>query len=64
VLLMIEGVGYLVNSFSLFLAPDMQPRIFPYFAATAIAEVALCLWLLVMGVNEPRWREQAGLVRS
>jgi len=64
VLLAIEGVGYLVNSFSLFLAPDMQPRIFPYFAATAIAEVALCLWLLVMGVNEPRWREQAGLVRS
>jgi hypothetical protein len=60
VLLAIEGVGYLVNSFSLFLAPEMQPRIFPYFAATAIAEVALCLWLLVMGVNEQRWREQAG----
>jgi hypothetical protein len=59
VLLAIEGLGYLVNSFSLFLAPAMQARIFPYFAATAIAEVALCLWLLVMEVNVQRWKEQA-----
>jgi hypothetical protein len=59
VLLAIEGLGYLVNSFSLFLAPALQPRIFPYFAPTAIAEVALCLWLLVMGVEVRRWKEQA-----
>ena len=26
---------------------------------TALAEIALALWLLVMGINEPRWREQA-----
>jgi hypothetical protein len=61
VLLAIEGVGYLVNSFALFLAPALQARIFPYFTVTAIAEVALCLWLLVMGVSETRWREQARL---
>jgi hypothetical protein len=59
VLLAIEGLGYLINSFSLFLAPALQARIFPYFTATAIAEVALCLWLLVMGVNVHRWKEQA-----
>ena len=59
VLLAIEGLGYLVNSFSLFLAPALQARIFPYFASTSIAEVALCLWLLVMGVNVQRWKEQA-----
>ena len=51
VLLAIEGLGYLINSFALFLAPALQARIFPYFMATGIAEVALCLWLLVMGVK-------------
>ena len=64
VLLAIEGLGYLVNSFSLFLAPALQARIFPYFAATAVAEVALCLWLLVMGVNVQRWKEQAHAARG
>jgi hypothetical protein len=59
VLLAIEGLGYLINSFTLFLAPGVQPRIFPYFMATGIAEVALCLWLLVMGVNDQQWKEQA-----
>jgi len=59
VLLAIEGVGYLVNSFALFLAPELQPRIFPYFVPTALAELALCLWLLVMGVDVERWNEQA-----
>jgi len=59
VALAIEGVGYLLNSFTLFLAPAWQTRIFPYFTVTALAEVALALWLLVMGINEPRWKEQA-----
>jgi hypothetical protein len=59
VLLAIEGLGYLINSFSLFLAPALQARIFPYFTTTAIAEVALCLWLLVMGVDVQRWKERS-----
>ena len=62
VLLAIEGVGYLVNSFTLFLVPELQPRISPYFMATGIAEVALCLWLLIVGVNEQQWKEQASEV--
>jgi hypothetical protein len=63
VLLAIEGLGYLINSFALFLAPALQARIFPYFMVTGIAEVALCLWLLVMGVNVQRWQEQASVAR-
>ena len=58
-LLAIEGLGYVLNSFALFLAPALQARIFPYFMITGIAEVAYCLWLLVMGVNVQRWKEQA-----
>jgi hypothetical protein len=61
VLLAIEGLGYLINSFAAFLAPGLQARIFPYFMATGIGEVALCLWLLVMGVNVQRWKEQASV---
>jgi len=63
VLLAIEGLGYLINSFALFLAPALQARIFPYFVVTGIGEAALCLWLLVMGVNVERWKEQAGIAR-
>jgi hypothetical protein len=59
VLLAIEGLGYLINSFSLFIAPAVQARIFPYFMATGIGEISLCLWLLVRGVNVERWREWA-----
>jgi hypothetical protein len=59
VALALEGLGYLVNSFSLFLAPDVQARIFPYFAVTGLAEVAFALWLLLVGVDESRWAEQA-----
>lgn len=62
VLLAIEGVCYLVNSFANFLAPQFAERFFSVLAASAIGEVLLCLWLLVMGVNEQRWKEQAGIL--
>jgi len=52
-------MGYIINSITLFLYPALQARIFPYFSVTAIAEVALCLWLLVMGVNVQQWSAQA-----
>jgi hypothetical protein len=60
VLLAIEGVGYLVNSVSLFLDPAVHAKVFPYFAATAAAEVALCLWLMIAGVNAARWLARYG----
>lgn len=59
VLLAIEGAGYLINSFTQFIAPALQARIFPYFTATGIGEVSLCLWLIAMGVNVTKWRKQA-----
>lgn len=59
ILLAIEGMGYLTNSFTLLLAPALEARIFPYFTATAIAEISFSLWLLVMGVDDQRWQRQA-----
>ena len=59
VLLGIEGVCYLANSFSDFVAPGIAPTVFAVVMVSGLAEVILCLWLLVMGVNDQRWKEQA-----
>jgi Domain of unknown function (DUF4386) len=58
-LLLIQGTLYLTNSFAHFLAPAVGDRVFPFLAVSGIAEVSLCLWLLVVSVNESRWLEQA-----
>ena len=59
VMLGIEGLCYLANSFANFLAPGIAAHVFPYLVASALAEISLCLWLLVIGVNVQRWKEQA-----
>src|SRR6266852_4231732 len=49
------GLGWLS-----FLYPPLGYRLFPYIAAFGILGAALLmLWLLVFGVNEQRWKEQA-----
>jgi uncharacterized membrane protein YccC len=51
VLIVIAGLGYLT-----FLSPPLAHRLLPYnLAPGAIGQLSLCLWLLVMGVNEQRW---------
>jgi hypothetical protein len=64
VLLAIEGVLYLVNSFADFLAPGFATRVLPLLKISAIAEVAFALWLLIRGVNVQRWMEQAGVAEE
>jgi hypothetical protein len=55
VLLAIAGVGWM-----LYVAPPFAASVFPVIAvASAISEFPLQLWLLIMGVNDQRWREQA-----
>lgn len=57
VLMQIAGVCYLVNSFALLLAPAFASTLL--LAPAFIGELSLCLWLLVKGVNVPKWRELA-----
>jgi hypothetical protein len=54
-LMMVAGVGWLVFMWPVgkHLSTSIQVLGF-------VAEMALMLWLLVMGVNEERWREQGG----
>ncbi len=56
VLLAISGLGFLT-----YLYPPLAYHLFiPYIAtASALGEIPLELWLIVMGVNVQRWKEQA-----
>lgn len=58
VFLAIEGVCYLVNSFVDFLAPGFGGAVLAVLMVSGLAELVLCLWLLLRGVNVARWQEQ------
>jgi hypothetical protein len=48
----LSGLCYLINSFTMFLSKGFENPLFPYLAIPIfIGELALCLWLLIKGVN-------------
>ncbi len=58
ILIQIAGLCYLTNSFSLILAPKFAYTIFPAILIPAfIGELSFCLWLIVKGVNVPKWNK-------
>jgi len=59
VLMAFAGLGWLI-----FLSP-LAKHLSTYLKVLGfLAEASLMLWLLVMGVNDQRWKEQAGVARS
>ena len=65
VLMQIAGLSYLTNSFALLLAPTLATMLFPGILVPAfIAEASFCLWLIVKGVNVPKWEEKASAWRA
>jgi len=55
VLMALAGLGWLT-----FLSPPLASHLSPYILVLGfLAELSLMLWLIVMGVNVQRWKEQA-----
>ena len=53
------GVVYLIYSFATILAPDFAAHLSPWIVIPGLADLVIPVWLLVFGVNERRWKEQA-----
>jgi hypothetical protein len=59
ILLIVSGLAWM-----LYLSPPFAVRLFPFIAAaSALGEIPLELWLIVVGLNETRWRDQAARAR-
>ena len=55
VLMMLDGLGWVT-----FVWPPLATTLYPVISiVAALAELPLVLWLLVVGVNVQRWKEQA-----
>ncbi|HEX5124870.1 MAG TPA: DUF4386 domain-containing protein [Rhodanobacteraceae bacterium] len=64
-LIQLAGACYLINSFALILAPALAGALFPAIMVVPfVAETSLALWLLVKGVDEPRWNARAAEMRA
>ena len=61
VLMAIDGLAYLSYSFAHLLAPGFAAQLVPWIQLPSLfGEGSLCLWLLVVGVDLPRWEERVG----
>jgi hypothetical protein len=57
ILFALGGVGFVTSNFAMVLAPAYAS--FLLFLPAMIAGVSLTFWLLVRGVNVPKWEEMA-----
>jgi hypothetical protein len=59
VLMAIGGLSFMTNSFVIFLSPTLVARLPDMGMLGGLAELALSLWLMAMGVNVLKWEEKA-----
>ena len=59
VLMAVGGLSFLANSFASFLLPTLVARLPDIGMLGGIAELALSLWLMALGVNAAKWKEKA-----
>jgi len=65
VMLVIAGVSYLTYSFADMIAPAFAAHLVPWIQLPALfGEGSFCLWMLVAGVNERRWKDLAMTARE
>jgi hypothetical protein len=58
VLVVLAGLSYV-----LFLSPSLMWSLQPYILVfPGVGQMALCLWLLVIGLNVRRWEDEAGAI--
>jgi hypothetical protein len=62
ILLQIAGVCYLTACFAALFAPTLANLIIPaILIPPLIGESTMCLWLLIKGVNIPKWQERLSM---
>lgn len=54
------GIVYLIGSYTRFLFPESVSLVSPIYIVAFVSELAICLWLLVKGVDVRRWHAAAG----
>ena len=62
ILMMAGGVTYLVGSYTRLLFPNYMAAVSSIYVVALVSELALCLWLLIKGINLQRWEEKVGAV--
>jgi hypothetical protein len=63
--LVIAGLGYLANILVTAIPHAIAAQLFPYILLPAgVAEIALTVWLITVGLNVSRWEDRIGAVRN
>jgi len=60
VLMILPGIGYLMNSFGAVVAPDLTGLFVIVVGIGTIGEIVFAFWLLIKGVDVQEWRLRAG----